>query len=173
MESANTNQIDELLKELKPEIHRIVSYKIANPEDVKDITQEVLIRIFRHIHRFCESAPEAPIKAWIHQIIKNLCIDYHRRQRNSFPIDEAYSLSSRENIEKHFENVEFTSKLNQALTQLPSYHRDAFVLKYIENRSIEEIANLLNVPINTAKSYIHRAKKSLQCHLVDYYQYAS
>lgn len=173
MESAKTIQLDELLKELKPEIQRIVSYRISNPEDAKDITQEVMIRIFRHVHRFYGSSPEAPIKAWVNQIIKNLCIDYHRRKREYFPIDEAYFLSSRENIEKQFENLEFELKLKQALTQLPSYHRNAFVLKYFENKSLEEIASLLNVPINTAKSYIHRAKKSLQGHLVDYYQYAS
>lgn len=175
MEFIDKDKMNELLKKLQPEIFRIVSFRVSNPEDAKDITQEALIRVFQHIQDFYKSSPKASVHTWVYQIAKNLCIDYYRRKKNknNTPIDTVLFLKSKDDVEDHVNNIEFNEKLHQALTHLPSFHRTVFIMKYIDDLSIKEIANQLNIPINTVKSYIHRAKKSLQPHLVNYIKYAS
>lgn len=161
------SDISDVLKGLESKILRTISFSVSNEHDVKDIAQEALIRIYRNIHTF--DAKSCKLETWVYRIVKNLCIDFYRRQK---PVDvlgdSDILLSSKQDVEKDFEQNEFSSYLADALKSLPSHYRKAFVLRHLEDRSLTEISDLLGLPVNTIKSHIHRAKQTLKGILTEY-----
>ena len=146
---------------------------VKNRMDAEDISQEVFIRIWKNMGKF--KLPAAG--SWIMRTTHNLCIDYLRRdqiakQRSIF-IDDDFE-----------DRVADTNKLNQpeaaalqnitnekikkAIQKLPENLRSVFVLYEIEGFKYKEISNVLDMPINSVKVYILRARRKLQEELKDY-----
>jgi RNA polymerase sigma-70 factor (ECF subfamily) len=141
--------------------------------DADDISQEVLIRLWKNMGKFKLTAAGS----WIMRTTHNLCIDYLRRDQvsnqRSFFIDE--------NTE---ELIADTNKLNQpelttlqnitgeriktAIQTLPENLKSVFVLYELEGFKYKEISEVLDMPINSVKVYILRARKKLQEELKDY-----
>jgi RNA polymerase sigma factor (sigma-70 family) len=156
-----------LLKELEWKIARMASRKVSNEQDIKDITQEALIRVYRSYHTF--DANVSKIETWVYRIVHNLCIDYHRRRKHvDYLGGNEFHLQSNQNVEKEIESYEFSVTVNQALLKLPNHYRKAFTMKHIQEKSLNEISEELNLPVNTIKSHIFRAKSSLQIALKEY-----
>lgn len=163
----NAFGLSELLRSLEPKIFRTISFTVRNEHDAKDLTQEALIRIYQNIHKFDHTA--CKVETWVYRIVKNLCIDFFRRKK---PVDvlgdSDIFISSKENIEKNYVMNEFNTNLSQEIEKLPSHYKKAFVMRHVEDKSLNEISDLLGLPVNTIKSHIHRAKLSLQNALTDY-----
>ncbi|MFF2531248.1 RNA polymerase sigma factor [Brevibacillus sp. NPDC058079] len=162
IENGNDEALSSLLKEVEPFILRIVSGKISNQQDVLDITQEVLVRVYRNLHKYDPAT--AKLTTWVGRITRNLCIDYYRRQRFAFSLlgEEEMNIQSRDRVESSIEKKEFSSHLSQALNHLSNSHRKAFIMRHLYEKSYDEIAMELRLPLNTVKSHIHRARLVLR-----------
>ncbi len=162
-----------LVNRYKNKIFSYALYMVKNRMDAEDISQEVFIRIWKNMGKF--QLPAAG--SWIMRTTHNLCIDYLRRdqiakQRSIF-IDDDFE-----------DRVVDTNKLNQpeaaalqnitnekikkAIQKLPENLRSVFVLYEIEGFKYKEISNVLDMPINSVKVYILRARRKLQEELKDY-----
>jgi RNA polymerase sigma-70 factor (ECF subfamily) len=169
IKEGNKEAMGSLLKELEPKISRIISYKISNEQDVKDLTQEVLVRIYRHIHKHDESS--AKLMTWVNHIAKNICIDYYRRKNIKQVVligDDKIVIPSNERIDHYIEKKEFSTQLTQALGTLTEAQRKAFVMRHLQDKSCDEISKSMSLPLNTIKSHIHRAKHLLRGILCEY-----
>lgn len=135
--------------------------------DADDVTQEVMIRIWKNIDKFNLLAA----KTWIMKTTNNLCIDYLRRRNvntaREYEIDEEfedkYSLNNKSDNPfyiTHFNMI--SSKIKEAIERLPENLRSIFVLYEIEGLKYGEIGKTLDLPINTVKVYLFRARKKLQ-----------
>ena len=158
--------------------NRIFSYSIymlRNSMDAEDVTQEVLIRLWNNMGKF--KLPAAG--SWIMRTTHNLCIDYLRknqvaRQRSVY-IDEDDN-SEEKIMDNHKENQpEITTqqnivleKIKNAVQKLPENLKSVFVLYEIEGFKYKEISSVLDIPINSVKVYMLRARKKLQEELKDY-----
>ena len=164
-----------LIQQYKNKIYTYSLYMLKNRMDADDVTQEVMIRIWQNIDKFNILAA----KTWIIKTTNNLCIDYLRRRsvavNRETEIDEFFEDTYSKNHDSespylitHFKMI--TSKVKEAIQRLPENLRSVFVLYEIEEMKYKEISNALDLPINSVKVYLLRARKKLQEELREYGQ---
>lgn len=137
----------------------------GNSEDALDLTQEVFYRAWRSIKTFKRSERVRP---WLYQVARNTQIESHRRKKlQRFSLEEAreeagFEVTSEARSPMQVaESVDTQDRVQRALLQLPSEYREAVVLRFIEDLSYDEIAQIQGVALGTAKSRIFRAKEQL------------
>ena len=141
--------------------------------DADDVTQEVMIKIWRNIDNINLLAA----KTWIIRTTRNLCIDYLRKRQsvnakiavmnNGFEeqiVDEKIEY----NPEKNIDIKMASEKLKEAVKELPAKLKSIFLLYEIEGMKYKEISKALEIPINSVKVYLMRARKQLQKDLKSY-----
>lgn len=162
-----------LIQQYKNKIYTYSLYMLKNKMDADDVTQEVMIRIWKNINSFNALAA----KTWIMKTTNNLCIDYLRKRavalNREIEIDElfedTYSTNSNKDnpyLTTHFKMM--ASKVKEAIQRLPENLRSVFVLYEIQELKYKEISAALGFPINSVKVYLLRARKKLQEELKEY-----
>ncbi len=162
----------ELLARYETRLYAICYSYTFDREQSLDIMQEVYIKIFRSIKSFDESYPLLP---WLKKITVNTCLNYLRDNRKDkhLPIDglaedeNSYLelIESLENVEETILQNESRQMIIQAIQVLPEIYRIALTLRYLEEMSYVEMAQILNLPTGTIKSHISRARRLLKQHL--------
>ena len=166
---------DRLMKKYHDAISNFIYRMIQDKAQVEDLTQEAFIKAFGSLASFNE---EYAFSTWLYKIATNNCIDYIRRRKlQMFSIDKPIpSKESDYTFELRDDSAEAdgeiisnqrTRLLNQAITQLPEKYRVVIRLRHTEERSYEEIAKILKLPIGTVKAHIFRARELLYKNLKD------
>ena len=156
-----------LVDQHKDRIYNYSLYMLRNRMDAEDITQEVMIRTWQNIKKFNFTSA----RAWIMRTTHNLCIDYLRKNQLSFqremPIDsEKENYLEDKSNEGNPANVTskkmIGSKIKSAIENLPEKLKSPFVLYELEGFKYREISKILDIPLNTVKVNLLRARKFLQ-----------
>ncbi len=128
---------------------------VHNHQDALDLSQEAFIKAFRKIKKFDTKRPFFP---WFYRILKNLCIDHykHRRRLNEVPLENVRVL------EVEHEDREMKKALWKGIDELPDEQKEIIVLRYFQQLSYQEIAEILDKPIGTVMSSLYYAKKRLK-----------
>lgn len=156
-------------------INRVVLDENASEE----ILQEVLLRVVRHRKRYKH---RASFKTWLFRITANLCRDWLRRQKHRGHLSlNASVISGNEKLELHetfegnaplpdeqVEQEELQALIRYAIATLSVEQRLVVSLKWYEGMKLKEIAELLECPLGTVKSYDYRANKQLRKFLEKY-----
>lgn len=162
-----------LIKNYKKDIYNFSFYLVKNKMDAEDITQEVMIKIWENMDNFKFSSA----KVWIIRTTRNLCIDLLRKRKiytnNEIEIDEQFEdefgdINSLNNPLKIMELESLSDKIKQAIQNLPENLRTIFVLYEINELKYKEISQTLDIPINSVKVYLLRARRMLQQELKNY-----
>jgi RNA polymerase sigma factor (sigma-70 family) len=165
-QSGEREALISLLREIEPHVYRTAYYMLNNEQDALDVAQEALIRIYTKINSYEE---KAQFKTWVQRIVTNICIDRFRKVKPTVSVDEHEMVFSAEaNVEDQVISTYIAQDINEAIEKLPDHHRTVVILRYVEDFSYNEIADSLDLPINTVKSYLFRARKQLQGLLQDY-----
>lgn len=165
-QTGDRDAIITLLREIETHVYRTAYYVLGNQEDAMDASQEAMIRIYTKIHTYEE---KAQFKTWVQRIVTNICIDKFRKKKPSVSIDEHEMVfEAAENVEKEVMAAYVAEDIQEAINKLPDHHRSVVVLRYLQQFSYNEIAESLDLPINTVKSYLFRARKQLQNYLQEY-----
>ena len=146
---------------------------LKNKMDADDVTQEVLIRIWKNLEKFNVLAA----KTWIMKTTHNLCIDYLRRRKVSLArelfIDDDSDTDSRIEsltddplIKVHIKML--TDKIKDEIKKLPENLKSVFILYELQGLKYREISKALDIPLNSVKVYLLRARKKLQKELKNY-----
>lgn len=144
-----------------------------NPSDAEDLVQETMLRAYRSFDRF-EAGTN--LKAWLFRIMTNAYINtYRKRQREPQKVsqDELADFDLYQELKDHDPRWEATpenivldslvdSDIIQAIDELPEQFRLAVVLSDIEGFSYAEMAEIMDVPMGTVMSRLHRGRKALQ-----------
>ena len=146
---------------------------MRNRMDAEDVTQEVMIRLWQNIDKFNFYAA----RSWIMRTTHNLCIDYLRK--NSKQVKKEVFLD--ENLSERIEDKRSDSspdkmiaqkltdaKIKKAIENLPERLKSPFVLYQLQGFKYKEISRILDLPINSVKVNILRARKQLQKELKFY-----
>jgi RNA polymerase sigma-70 factor (ECF subfamily) len=159
--------------------HALYNYALkiaANSDDASDLVQETYYKAYKNYHQF-ENGTNS--KAWIFMILKNTFINSYRKvKREPIKVDyddieEIYAKlkhdqSKSNNLDLDYYHNLFDDELSDALANLPLKLKDVFLLYDLEGYTYEEISNLVNAPIGTVRSRLHRARKILQEELFGY-----
>lgn len=165
-QTGDRDALVELLRTIENQVYRTAYYLLGNEQDALDASQEALIRIYTKIHTYEE---KAQFRTWVQRIVTNICIDKFRRSRPSLSIDEhELVFHAGDNVEAEVMSAYASEEIREAIGKLPEHHRTVVVLRYLQDFSYNEIAESLNLPLNTVKSYLFRARQQLQTLLHDY-----
>jgi len=166
-------KFDFLIKQHKDKIFNYAIYLMKNQMDAEDVTQEVLIRTWQNIEKFNFNSA----KAWMMRTTHNLCIDYLRRNsiqsKKAIDVNEDYNeefadTSIEGNPGKAVELNTTEEGIKEAINNLPDRLKSPFVLYELQGFKYKEISKILDVPLNTIKVNILRARKQLQKELKSY-----
>lgn len=137
---------------------------MGNREEARDLAQEIFVRLYEKIDQY---TPGRPFRTWFNSLARNLCVDrYRQRKRDRLviqkPVEElGYLPSGGEKTDRRLERRERREFILQALGTLGEINREAIVLKDLQEHSLEEISEMLRLPMGTVKSRIHRARIEL------------
>jgi len=165
---------------LKP-IYGFIYRHIGSAVEAEDITQEVFVRVWRHIKKFNR---QKSFRAWIYRIARNASIDFLRKSRLVSGERKSILFSELENAEGEnplvdnladpaplpdeiFARADLADLLNQTLERLPAPYRLVLFLYYNEHLNFREIAELNDEPIDTVKSRHRRALIALRKIMTD------
>ena len=128
---------------------------VRNPDDAMDISQESFVKAFRKIKSFNAQRPFFP---WFYKLMKNLCIDHLKRssRNKEVPLEEVHVL-----IEEK-EDKELKEVLWRGMEKLPFEQKEIIILRYFQQLSYQEIAEMTGKPIGTVMSSLYYAKKRLK-----------
>lgn len=152
-----------------------------NPEEARDLTQDVFLRVFKGIGSFRR---ESQFKTWLFEIADHVYQNELRRRgttkRKGWEISLDTGGQSEEGDEAPFEpppsppraldevlKRERAERLSQAIQELPEQMRTCFLLRYGQGRKYKEISVIMGVSIDTVKAHLHQARKRLKLELAD------
>jgi RNA polymerase sigma-70 factor (ECF subfamily) len=163
----DNEQFKQYVERYKNLIYSKAYYFTGNPEDAADITQEVLLKMWTNL----DSLDEKSIKAWLLKVTRNQCIDVYRKKREYvFPVSidsETGSEIVQEQVDDHPDpeqqalTADLQDRIKDAIGELPPPIRLAIIQREIQELSYSEIAETLEIPLNTVKVYIHRGRRML------------
>src|SRR5438105_260076 len=137
----------------------------GSPDVAEDILQMSFIKAFHHL-----SEVRGRFDAWVFRIVANGCKDWLKNiRRTHLSYDEDDQASAYSTPEEELDRTELRSDLDRALNQLAASLREAFVMKHVEGRSYEEMADLLGTTVGALKMRVHRAREALQALLEEKY----
>src|SRR5690625_2948364 len=159
-QSGDRDALIQLLREIEAHVYRTAFYIVGNEQDAMDAAQEALIRVYTKINSYEE---KALFKTWVQRIVTNICIDKFRRKKPTVSIDEHNMIfTNDDNVEEAIMLTDISKDIREAIDKLPERHRAVIILRYMEDFSYKEIADSLDLPLNTVKSYLYRARQQLQ-----------
>lgn len=158
-----------LLKKYRNLVYHVMIKMVRNPQEAEDLSQEAFIKAFNALSSFNE---EFAFSTWLMKIATNNCIDYLRKKKlRTYSIDEPIQYKEEQvqielpdhnpTPEKTLLNEERRKLINDAIQSLPPRYRHVIVLRHQEEKSYEDIAEILKLPLGTVKARIFRAREML------------
>lgn len=159
-----------LVQKYQPVLLRYVSRLGADAETAKDVVQESFIKAYVNLNDFDQSQS---FSAWIYRIAHNQAMDHFRKQRNlPRPMEHADSTHAFEmiaadlDIERELDVKMLAASMQDALKQVRPQYLEVLLLRFFEEKSYEEIADILQVPQGTVSTYLTRGKAELRAVLL-------
>lgn len=168
----------ELVGRYRGRLLNFVNRMIGDRERAEDLVQEAFIRVYRHLHRFDTTKK---FSTWIYTIASNLAKN-ELRNRSRSPLVLYQSLRPRGEEDQRplqfedsssrpddiFAGRHLSELVDAAVSTLPPHHREVFVMRELEGRSYEEIAELTRCNLGTVKSRLNRARRAFAERIAPY-----
>ncbi len=171
------DRFSELIDEHQDRVYSFAYYLLGSKEEAEDVAQEVLLRLWKNI----ESVKFEAAGGWLSRVTRNACFDRLRQRRTQnrlfatsldTPGLDPATQATEDNPESRANSWDVQRHLRQALAEIAEPHRSIVILREIQGLKYIEIAELLEIPINTVKTYLHRARRTLRTQLREVHCYA-
>jgi RNA polymerase sigma-70 factor (ECF subfamily) len=148
-------------------VFTFVHYSLKNHEEAEDVTQEVLMKLWQHKD---EVNPDN-LTAWVMRVARNAVIDVARRRRSrsaifadgaDFEVAEAIVAAPGADSENGLRSRETRDALESALAAVEEPYRSIVVMREIQDMTYAEIVDVVEMPLNTVKVYLHRGRRMLR-----------
>lgn len=169
----------ELIRRYQRPVFSLVFRMVRDRELAEDLAQETFVKVLNAIDSY---RPEYKFSSWIFKIANNAAIDHLRRRNlDTLSLDGSPHAESAEAIEAttlqisdgaespldEVANRELGSRIERAIQRLRPEYRNCILLRHVDGRPYEEIAEILDLPLGTVKTYIHRARNELRILLAE------
>ena len=161
------NQYGLLMERYEAKLKRYVTrLGVRNPDDQLDVLQEIFIKAYRNLNAFDTSLS---FSSWIYRIAHNESISWYRK-KNVRPEGHlvgdgneilGFLASSQEGEEVKFDKIINADEVNKALEKIDEKYREPIILRFFEHKEYDEISDILEIPIGSVGTLLHRGKKQL------------
>lgn len=162
-QNGDQSAFDVLYRTYAPKIHNLIVSRTGTDE-ADDLVQITFIRAFQKIHSF---RGEAAFMTWLTRIAINVCYSHWQARKTRaarFDTTEnpEYIPDASQMPESQLHLKEYRILVQKGIRTLPEQHQKAMWLRYVQDRSYEEITRVLEVPIGTVKTWLARGRKQLR-----------
>jgi RNA polymerase sigma factor (sigma-70 family) len=165
----NEKAYEALLNRYRNLVYSIMFKMVRNAQEAEDLTQEAFMKAFNSLETFNE---EFAFSTWLMKIASNNCIDFLRKRKlKTYSIHEPIQYKDEKieidipdqgpTPERSLLQVERKGMIEEAINELPERYRYVIILRHKEEKSYEEISDILNLPLGTVKAQIFRAREIL------------
>jgi RNA polymerase sigma-70 factor (ECF subfamily) len=163
--AGNRDAFKTLITRYSDPLYRHALCMTGSPDVAEDILQVSFVKAYQHL-----AEVRGRFDAWVFRIVANGCKDWLKNiRRQHLSYDEDDQPSGYATPDEELDRTELRSDLDRALATLPASLREAFVMKHVEGRSYEEMADLLGTTVGALKMRVHRAREALQALLEEKY----
>ncbi|HEV3216911.1 MAG TPA: sigma-70 family RNA polymerase sigma factor [Vicinamibacterales bacterium] len=171
--TGDTESFNQLVRRWERQIFALAYRTLGREEDARDVTQETFLRAFRALPGF---KGDAKFSSWLYRIALNLCRDWMRRDRRAPMVDvpegvEIHELAADKqevaSVEDLAARAELSAAVAAAMEQLPAEQRNAIILKEYQGLTFQEVAELMNCPLSTAKTRLYQGLTLLRRYLAE------
>lgn len=167
-QSGDPNAFDGLINLHQDRVFALAYRMLGNAEDAADVQQETFVQAWKNMHRF---RGDAALSTWLHRITVNICLSRRRRPEPvqlEPAVEERLSSSDQSNGVSCLINAETALMVRKVIAGLPPHYRALVVLREIEERSFEEVAQIIGCSPASARTRASKARKLLRERLLPY-----
>ena len=167
------SRFEQAVDQHQRKVYTFARYYLGDAQEAEDITQETLLKLWQ---RQDQVDPEGT-RAWLLQVTRNACLDRLRRRQTAakiFAADPEGEATERVSAvepgpEARAEAADFRLHLRRALEQLADPMRSIVILREVQGLKYQEICDVLDIPLNTVRVYLHRGRRRLREQLQQVY----
>ena len=164
----------ELLRRYQRPVFSLIYRMVRDRELAEDLSQETFVKVLNALDRY---RPEYKFSSWVFKIANNAAIDHLRRKElDTLSLEGGPDATTPERVEAtalqlgdsaespldELEARELGSTIERAIAKLRPEYRSCIILRHVDGRPYDEIAVMLELPLGTVKTYIHRARAELR-----------
>lgn len=160
----------ELVDLYKDKIFHLAYRMLSNRHESEDVVQDTFLRVYKNLDRYDENQK---FSTWIYRIATNLCVDRLRKRKPTYSLDaemndkegiDGYAMipSDDRTPETEFMLTETQVMIRQAIESLPAKYKTVMILRYLQELSLQEISDVLGMPITTIKTRVHRGREFMR-----------
>src|ERR1700723_527078 len=167
-QDGNESAFEELVRRHQQRVFALVGGILRRPEDLEDVAQQVFLKAYLGIRRFDQ---RAAFSTWLYKIAVNECWDYLRKKKvrplvyeadlSEEQVSRLDGVVSADQPASSSDRAEARDLLERMMEKLPEQDRELLVLKEVEGFSVQELAEILNLNVNTVKVRLFRARARL------------
>lgn len=169
------NAYSDIVSSYQQSLYHVCYRILGNQQEAEDVAQEAFVRAYINLHTF---DTKRKFSTWLYRIATNLCIDRLRKKKPDYYLDadvpgteglNMYSqIASGERLpEEEIERMELKDRIHYEINRLPEKYRTVIILKYIEELPLQQISDILEIPLGTVKTRVHRGREALRKQLGD------
>ena len=155
----------QLVRKYQDRLYNTILHVVGCREDARDVVQDAFVQAFVKLDTFQRSSA---FYTWLYRIAFNVAVSHRRRKRAILSVERTREVTGDEPIDDgdapgdRLEQTERSRQVRQALARLSEDHRAVLVLREIDGCCYETIADILDLPVGTVRSRLHRARLQLR-----------
>jgi RNA polymerase sigma factor (sigma-70 family) len=156
-----------MVRQYQQRLHSFVRRMVTDPDETKDVLQNVFIKAWNGLDRFRE---DAQLYSWLYRIAHNESISHLKRMRRGLFVNHdavIERLTTTLDSSEHFSGDAIQRKLQRAVMKLPEKQRAVFTMKYFEQMKYEEMSTVTGTSVGALKSSFHIAVKKIEQWVTD------
>jgi len=171
VQQGDTDSFEVLVRRHQKAIFNLVYRLLGNYDEAAEVVQEVFLSAFKSIHQF---RGEANFSTWLYRIGLNHASTRRKSlnsaQQHNIPLDGTEVIADGAvDPAKNFEHKEIQQRVQQALNSLDPEDARVILLRDLQDVPYEDVAEMLDIPVGTVKSRLHRARQALRTSLAPYF----
>jgi RNA polymerase sigma factor (sigma-70 family) len=164
----DTQAFNLIIKNTEGLVVQVVVKMVSNPEDRKDLVQDIYLKTFHNLAGF---RFQSKLLTWIGNIAYNTCVNYLEKKKLVLTgVDEENEYDSGMEIESIISRKELSSILAAGIEKLPPLYKTLISLYHQEECSYADMAQITGLPEGTVKNYLFRARKTLKENILNLYK---
>ncbi len=168
VQSGDKEAFGEVIDRYEKTLCAFIFKMLGDRENCADALQETFLKAYKNINSFDS---KRKFSSWIYRIAHNEAVTHYRKNRQQVVLDDNIEVANDDNnaevIQKKLDLEEQKKLLDKALLSIPLKYREVILFRFYEDKSYEEISEIMHVPVNTIGTYLSRGKQEIKKHFKD------